>query len=139
MEIIGLRYFNVFGKRQDPNGPYAAVIPKFTMLLMAHKSPVINGDGSNSRDFTFIDNVLQMNHLAATTQNKEALGQVFNTATSERNDLNQLFNYIKEYLSLYDKDIVKIEPFGPERQSDIPHSLASDKAKGCLVIILSLL
>ncbi len=134
MEIIGLRYFNVFGKRQDPNGPYAAVIPKFTMLLMAHKSPVINGDGSNSRDFTYIDNILQMNHLAATTQNKEALGQVFNTATGERNDLNQLFNYIKEYLSLYDKDIAKIEPvYGPERQSDIPHSLASiDKAKRLL-------
>lgn len=134
MEVIGLRYFNVFGKRQDPNGPYAAVIPKFTMLLMAHKSPVINGDGSNSRDFTYIDNVLQMNHLAATTQNNEALGQVFNTATGERSDLNQLLNYIKEYLSHYDEAIRKIEPVhGPERQSDIPHSLASiDKAKRLL-------
>lgn len=126
MDVIGLRYFNVFGRRQDPNGPYAAVIPKFTMLLKSHQPPVINGDGTYSRDFTYIDNVIQMNHLAATTENPAALGQVFNTAAGERNDLNQLVAYLKEFLSQYDPAIADIEPtYGPERKGDIPHSLAS--------------
>jgi UDP-N-acetylglucosamine/UDP-N-acetylgalactosamine 4-epimerase len=134
MELIGLRYFNVFGRRQDPEGPYAAVIPKFTMQLMAHKSPVINGDGTYSRDFTYIDNVIQMNHLAATTQHPEAIGQVFNTAAGERNNLNQLVKYLKKYLAGYDPAIAGIEPIhGPERRGDIPHSLASiEKAKRLL-------
>jgi UDP-N-acetylglucosamine/UDP-N-acetylgalactosamine 4-epimerase len=134
MEVIGLRYFNVFGRRQDPLGPYAAVIPKFTMLLMDHKSPMINGDGSYSRDFTYIDNVIQMNHLAAITQNPLAIGQVFNTAAGERNDLNQLVSYLKENLSNYDPAIAAIQPVhGPERKGDIPHSLASiEKAKNLL-------
>ncbi|HHN47680.1 MAG TPA: SDR family oxidoreductase [Bacteroidales bacterium] len=134
MEIIGLRYFNVFGRRQDPEGPYAAAIPKFTMLMMAHKQPVINGDGTYSRDFTYIDNIIRMNHLAATCTNEEALGQVFNTAAGERNDLNQLFGYLREYLSEYDPDIAKIEPvYGPFRKGDIPHSLASiEKARHLL-------
>ncbi len=134
MEVIGLRYFNVFGRRQDPLGPYAAVIPKFTMLLMDHKSPLINGDGSYSRDFTYIDNVIQMNHLAAITQNPLAIGQVFNTAAGERNDLNQLVSYLKENLSHYDPAIAAIQPIhGPERKGDIPHSLASiEKAKNLL-------
>lgn len=134
MELIGLRYFNVFGRRQDPEGPYAAVIPKFTMQLMAHQSPVINGDGTYSRDFTYIDNIIQMNHLAATTQNPEAIGQVFNTAAGDRNDLNQLVSILKKYLSEYDPAIASVEPaHGPERKGDIPHSLASiDKAKRLL-------
>lgn len=134
MEVIGLRYFNVFGRRQDPLGPYAAVIPKFTMLLMDHKSPVINGDGSYSRDFTYIDNIIQMNHLAATTQNPLAIGQVFNAAAGERNDLNQLVSYLKENLSNYDPAIAGIQPIhGPARKGDIPHSLASiEKAKNLL-------
>ena len=126
VETIGLRYFNVFGRRQDPNGAYAAVIPKFVMQLMRHESPVINGDGTNSRDFTYIDNVIQMNHLAATTTNPEAINQVFNTAVGERNDLNQLANYLKKYLSEYDPEIAKVEILhGPERKGDIPHSHAT--------------
>ena len=131
LDIIGLRYFNVYGRRQDPNGAYAAVIPRFTMQLMAHESPVINGDGTNSRDFTYIDNVIQMNHLAATTENKLAIGEVFNTAVGDRSDLNKLVKNLKEYLSEYDSQIKEIEiEYGPERKGDIPHSLASiDKAK----------
>jgi UDP-N-acetylglucosamine/UDP-N-acetylgalactosamine 4-epimerase len=134
MEVIGLRYFNVFGRRQDPQGAYAAAIPKFTMLLMGHKQPFINGDGTFSRDFTYVDNVIQMNHLAATTTNVAALGQVFNTATGERNDLNQLITYLKEFLSQYDPAIADIQPIhGPERKGDIPHSLASiEKAQQML-------
>ena len=98
LETIGLRYFNVFGRRQDPNGAYAAVIPKFTQLFMQLESPTINGDGTNSRDFTYIDNVIQMNHLAATTTNKEAIGTVFNTAAGERANLLEMTSLLKEYL-----------------------------------------
>lgn len=134
LDIIGLRYFNVFGRRQDPNGAYAAVIPKFVMQLMSHESPVINGDGTVSRDFTYIENVIQMNHLALTTENSLALGQVFNTAVGERNDLNQLCIYLKKYLSVYDTKIADIEIiYGPARKGDIAHSLACiDKAKNLL-------
>ena len=134
LETIGLRYFNVYGRRQDPNGAYAAVIPKFTMLLMAHESPAINGDGSNSRDFTYIDNVIQMNHLAATTSNPEAVNQVFNTAVGERNDLNQLTSLLKKYLSDFDPEIKNVPVTNaPNRKGDIPHSLASiEKAEKIL-------
>jgi len=134
MNLIGLRYFNVYGRRQDPNGAYAAVIPKFTMELMAHRSPLINGDGKNSRDFTYIDNVIQMNHLAATTDNAVAIGQVFNTAVGERADLNTMVEYLIKYLSAYDPEISKINVnYGPERRGDIPHSLASiEKAEKLL-------
>ena len=126
LETIGLRYFNVYGRRQDPNGAYAAVIPKFTMMLMAHESPNINGDGTNSRDFTYIDNVIQMNHLAATTTNPAAINQVFNTAVGERNDLNQLTSLLIKYLSEYDPEISTVPvTHGPDRKGDIPHSLAS--------------
>ena len=126
LDTIGLRYFNVYGRRQDPNGAYAAVIPKFTMTLMAHESPVIHGDGSHSRDFTYIDNVIQMNHLAAISTNPEAVGQVFNTAVGERNDLNMLVSFLKQYLIPYDKAIGDVEiKYGPDRLGDIPHSLAS--------------
>jgi len=134
MELIGLRYFNVFGRRQDPNGAYAAAIPKFVMQLKNHESPMINGDGTNSRDFTYIDNVIQMNHLAATRTNSEAINQIFNTAVGERNDLNQLTHLLKKYLSEYDPKIGDIEILhGPERKGDIPHSHASiEKAKDLL-------
>lgn len=128
VETIGLRYFNVFGRRQDPNGAYAAVIPKFTMLLMDHQSPVIHGDGTHSRDFTYIDNVIQMNHMAATTTNPGAIGQVFNTAVGERNDLNQMVYWLKQYLAEFDHSIAGIEIIhGPDRKGDITHSHASIK------------
>ena len=107
LETIGLRYFNVFGRKQDPQGAYAAVIPKFVMQLMQHESPVINGDGNYSRDFTYIDNVIQMNELAMTTQNPLAVNTVYNTAYGDRNTLNNLVNYLKEYLSKYDAAIAK--------------------------------
>lgn len=131
LEIIGLRYFNVYGRRQSPNGAYAAVIPKFVAQFMNHESPVINGDGSYSRDFTYIDNVIQMNHLAATTENKEAIGEVFNTAVGDRTTLLQLTELLKKFLSSYDKQIAKIKiKHGPNRKGDIPHSLASvEKAR----------
>jgi len=134
IDVIGLRYFNVFGRRQDPDGPYAAVIPKFTKMLMEHKSPVINGDGTYSRDFTYIDNVLQANHLAAIVEDKAAINQVYNVAHGERITLNQLFSVIREIAVRFDNSILKIEPeYGPERAGDIPHSQASvEKAKRLL-------
>jgi UDP-N-acetylglucosamine 4-epimerase len=134
LECIGLRYFNVYGRRQDPNGAYAAAIPKFCMQLMKHESPVINGDGTYSRDFTYIDNVLQMNELALTTTNPKAIGEVFNTAVGERADLNQLIKHLKTFLCKYDPQIENIKTnHGPDRKGDIPHSLASiDKAKTIL-------
>lgn len=134
MECIGLRYFNVFGRRQDPFGAYAAVIPLFVKKLMAHESPVINGDGEYSRDFTYIDNVIQMNMLAMTTTTPDAVNQVYNTAFGERTTLNQLVNYLKEYLSEFDPKIADVEILhGPNRQGDIPHSLACiDKARKLL-------
>lgn len=134
MECIGLRYFNVFGRRQDPNGAYAAVIPLFVKKLINHESPVINGDGQYSRDFTYIDNVIQMNLLAMETINPDAINQVYNTAYGERTTLNQLVGYLKEFLSEYDPKIKDVEViYGPNRLGDIPHSLASiDKAKTLL-------
>lgn len=134
MECIGLRYFNVFGRRQDPNGAYAAVIPLFVKKFMNHEAPNINGDGGYSRDFTYIKNVVQMNLLALETTNSEAINQVYNTAYGERTTLNQLVNYLKEFLGEFDSEILKIDPtHGPNRAGDIPHSLASvDKAKNLL-------
>ncbi len=131
LETIGLRYFNVFGRRQDPNGAYAAVIPKFVTQLMKHESPIINGNGDYSRDFTYIDNVLQMNELAINTANPEALNTVFNTAAGDRTTLNELVAYLKKFLSLRDPAIANIDViYGPARKGDIPHSLASvEKAK----------
>jgi UDP-N-acetylglucosamine 4-epimerase len=134
IETIGLRYFNVFGRRQDPNGAYAAVIPLFVKKLMNHESPVINGDGEYSRDFTYIDNVIQMNLLAMETGNPEAVNTVYNTAYGERTTLNQLVDYLKEILSERDPEIAKVEILhGPNRPGDIPHSLANiDKARNLL-------
>lgn len=131
IETIGLRYFNVFGRRQDPNGAYAAVIPKFVMQFMKHESPVINGDGNYSRDFTYIDNVIQMNEKAMLTSNPEAINTVYNTAFGDRTTLNDLVKYLKEFLSQYDSKIAEVTVIhGPNRPGDIPHSLASiDKAK----------
>lgn len=133
-DTIGLRYFNVFGRKQNPNGAYAAVIPKFVMQLMNHESPVINGGGEYSRDFTYIDNVILMNLLALTTDNKEANNQVYNTAFGERTTLNDLVKYLKEYLSEFDPKIADVEIIhGEYRKGDVPHSLASiDKAKKLL-------
>ena len=134
LETIGLRYFNVFGRKQDPNGAYAAVIPKFVMQFMKYESPVINGDGNFSRDFTYIDNVIQMNELAMTTQNPEAINTVFNTAFGDRTTLTQLVGYLKENLAAFDPKINAVSIVnGPNRAGDIPHSLASiDKAKKLL-------
>jgi UDP-N-acetylglucosamine 4-epimerase len=134
IEVIGLRYFNVFGKRQDPDGAYAAVIPKFVKMMMTHEAPLINGDGTISRDFTYIANVVQANNLAAVVSNKEALNQVYNVAHGERTNLNQLFSYIRDLAGKFDKQILEIKPlYGPPRDGDIAHSLASiEKAKKLL-------
>jgi UDP-N-acetylglucosamine 4-epimerase len=158
IETIGLRYFNVFGKRQDPNGAYAAVIPLWVKQLINHKAPHINGDGTYSRDFTFIDNVVQVNELAAVTsatmileksrqltvdskqsqetrsQKPEARGglsEVFNVAYGGNTTLNELFLALRNNLSKFDKEIANIEAIhGPNRAGDIPHSMASiDKAR----------
>ncbi len=134
LETIGLRYFNVFGRKQDPNGAYAAVIPKFVMQFMKRESPIIHGDGMYSRDFTYIDNVIQMNELAMTTNNPFAVNTVFNTAFGDRTTLNDMVFYLKEYLSEFDSTIADIKIIhGPNRAGDIPHSLASiEKAKTIL-------
>lgn len=126
IETIGLRYFNVFGRRQDPYGAYAAVIPKFVMSLMKHESPVINGDGSYSRDFTYIDNVLQANQLALLTDNPDAVNQAYNVAFGEQTTLTELVEYLRNNLVKWDSAVAEIEPlYGPSRPGDIPHSLAS--------------
>jgi UDP-N-acetylglucosamine 4-epimerase len=134
IDVIGLRYFNVYGKKQNINGPYAAVIPKFINLLMNNTQPIINGDGSYSRDFTHIENVIQMNLLALTTSKKESLNQVYNTAVGDRTTILELFNKIKENLLFYDKSYSEINPkFGSVREGDVPHSKASiEKAKALL-------
>ena len=155
IETIGLRYFNVFGRRQDPDGAYAAVIPKFVSSLIRHESPKINGDGSYSRDFTYIDNVIQANQLAATVPTETigarlekyrqefdapeptpgaTLSEVFNVAYGERASLNDLAEALKEGLSKYDPEIKNVEfEYGPTRAGDVPHSLASIR-KGELVL-----
>jgi UDP-N-acetylglucosamine 4-epimerase len=134
MQTIGLRYFNVFGRRQDPEGAYAAVIPKFVMQLLAHQSPVINGDGTFSRDFTYIDNVIQINRLAMQTDNHEALNTVYNVAYGARTSLNKLADILKNLLSAHDPAISDVPIIhGPERIGDIPHSQASiEKARRLL-------
>jgi UDP-N-acetylglucosamine 4-epimerase len=134
LETIGLRYFNVFGRKQDPNGAYAAVIPKFVSQLMNGESPVINGDGNYSRDFTYIDNVIQANLLSLVSTNEKAINTVYNVAYGDRNTLNDLMGYLKEYLSEFDANISQVEViYGPNRVGDIPHSHASvDKAQQLL-------
>jgi UDP-N-acetylglucosamine 4-epimerase len=147
IETIGLRYFNVYGRRQNPNGAYAAVIPKFTQSILAGESPVINGDGTNSRDFTYIDNVVQANQRAATTPTQQIkenqkryynkvnvalqsendhIYEVVNIAHGERTDLNQLFDALKEILGTNSDELKNLKPhYGPARDGDIPHSHAS--------------
>ena len=129
-----MRYFNVFGRKQDPNGAYAAVIPKFVNQLINYDSPVINGDGEYSRDFTYIDNVIQMNLLALTSENPEAINQVYNTAFGQRATLNDLAISLKNNLGEYDPKIKEVQViYGPNRIGDIPHSLASiEKAQKLL-------
>jgi UDP-N-acetylglucosamine/UDP-N-acetylgalactosamine 4-epimerase len=131
IEVVGLRYFNVFGKGQDPNGEYAAVIPRFVKAMIMHQRPEIFGNGDQSRDFTFIDNVIHANQAAALTQEKDALSTAYNIAFGDRITLNELFSLLKENLSKFDPVIASIEPlYVAERPGDIPHSLASiDKAR----------
>jgi UDP-N-acetylglucosamine 4-epimerase len=134
IDTIGLRYFNVYGRRQDPNGAYAAVIPKFILQLMSNESPIINGNGEHSRDFTYIDDVIQMNMRALGTDSSAALNTVYNVAYGKSSTLNQLVANLKEGLSKYDSRIADVEiAYGPNRAGDIPHSLASiEKAKNRL-------
>lgn len=128
MECIGLRYFNIFGPRQDPNGAYAAVIPKFISLMKSGKQPILNGDGSFSRDFTYVENAVQANILGLTTENKECFGQAFNIGAGGQSSLLRLIDVLQKELE------TNIEPiFGEERQGDIPHSNADiSKAKRML-------
>ncbi len=134
IDAIGLRYFNVFGRRQDPSGAYAAVIPKFADALIRHESPVINGDGSCSRDFTYIDNVIQANLLAMSTDNPNALNQVYNIACGMSTTINELFTALRACLGKFDSAIAVIAPrYGAPRTGDIPHSLAGiEKARKLL-------
>ncbi len=131
LETIGLRYFNVFGRKQDPNGAYAAAIPKFIKAFMNHESPKINGDGSQTRDFTYIDNVIQANLLAGSTNNKEALNKVYNIACGDQSILIELVEKLRTLLSSFDPKIKEIKiNHGPERVGDVKYSLASiEKAK----------
>ncbi len=134
LDTIGLRYFNVFGRNQDPNGAYAAVIPKFIMQFMAHTSPTVNGDGSFSRDFTYIDNVVEANIRSLTTTEPNAVNTVYNVAYGDRTTLNELIGTLKSLLSNFDPEIGNIPViYGLERVGDVPHSLASiEKAKKLL-------
>ena len=134
IETIGLRYFNVFGRKQDPNGAYAAAIPKFIKAFMNYESPKINGDGSQTRDFTYIDNVIQANHLAGSTQNKDALNKVFNIACGDQSILLDLVENLRLLLSNFDSKIASVKiTHGPERVGDVKHSLASiEKAQSLL-------
>ena len=134
MEVIGLRYFNVFGRHQDPDGAYAAAIPKFIKAFLSGESPTVHGDGEQSRDFTYIENVIQANNLAAITENKEAIGEVFNVAFGDRTTVNELTNALRENLSKFDASISNIElNYVAERKGDVKHSLASiEKAKNLL-------
>ncbi|WP_335965910.1 SDR family oxidoreductase [Galbibacter sp. PAP.153] len=134
LETIGLRYFNVFGRRQDSKGSYAAVIPKFIESLIDLKSPIINGSGEHSRDFTYIDNVVQINQLAALSKTKESLNTVYNVGCEESISLNKMYVTLRELLSFYDERISEVKPvYGPERKGDVKHSLADiSKAKKML-------
>lgn len=124
-EFIGLRYFNIFGPKQNPNGPYAAVIPLFAEALIKNASPTINGDGHHSRDFTYVDNAVQANILSLFTNNPEAVNQVYNIACGHQTSLNELFQYLKEEAGT---ELVPV--YGPERIGDVKHSLADiSKAK----------
>ena len=128
LEYIGLRYFNVFGPNQDPNGAYAAVIPLFFKAAIDSKPPVINGDGKNSRDFTYVANAVEANILSLFTDHQEAINQVYNIACGERTTLNELWNHIR-LITKCNSDA----SHGPDRSGDIPHSLASIEKAGNLL------
>ena len=134
LKYIGIRYFNVFGRRQDPNSAYAAVIPLFIKKILKHEQPIINGDGSNSRDFTYIDNIIHINMLALETLSPKAFNQIYNGAGGENTSVLELEQLITKNLSVYDNCIDCIVPiFGPNRIGDIKHSKASiSKAKELL-------
>jgi UDP-N-acetylglucosamine 4-epimerase len=121
---IGLRYFNVFGKRQDPDGAYAAVIPKWTAAMIKGEDVFINGDGETSRDFCFIENTVQANLLAATSTDEAARNQVYNVAVSDRTDLNQLFNTLKQHLNTNGVSYDKVPVYRDFRAGDVRHSQA---------------
>ena len=126
LKYIGIRYFNVFGRRQDPNSAYAAVIPLFIKKILKHEQPIINGDGSNSRDFTYIDNIIHINMLALETLSPKAFNQIYNGAGGENTSVLELEQLITKNLSAYDNCIDCIVPiFGPNRIGDIKHSKAS--------------
>jgi len=126
METLGLRYFNVFGRRQDPDGQYAAVIPRFVKALIRHEAPMIFGDGSQTRDFTYIENVVQANLKAAVADNPEAYNTAYNVACGDRVTLNELYTFLRDGLAKFDPEIGTINPvYTDPRQGDIPHSLAS--------------
>lgn len=126
LKYIGIRYFNVFGRRQDPNSVYAAVIPLFIKKLLKHEQPIINGDGSNSRDFTYIDNIIHINMLALETLSPKAFNQIYNGAGGENTSVLELEQLIIKNLSAYDNCIDCIVPiFGPNRIGDVKHSKAS--------------
>jgi UDP-N-acetylglucosamine/UDP-N-acetylgalactosamine 4-epimerase len=134
LPTVGLRYFNVFGRRQDPEGAYAAVIPKWVGNLLNGERCRINGDGETSRDFTYIENVVQANLLAATTPGDGVAGEIFNTACGDRTTLNQLYRWIHDGLQRLRPELPALEPeYGPFRKADVRHSLASiDKAERLL-------
>ncbi len=125
LELIGLRYFNIFGPKQNPNGPYAAVIPLFAEAIINEEQPVINGDGEHSRDFTYVDNAVQANLLALFTEKEKAVNQIYNIACGEQTTLNQLFEGLRKEAG------IQLQPaYGPERAGDVKHSLADiSKAK----------
>jgi nucleoside-diphosphate-sugar epimerase len=124
LSTVGLRYFNVFGRRQDPDSAYAAVMPLFVSLLLKKQAPVINGDGGQSRDFTYIDNVVQANLLAAVAPD-EAANTVYNVACGDRITLNELYGRLRDLLAVHDPEIAAIEPvYGPPRAGDVRHSQA---------------
>lgn len=128
MELIGLRYFNIFGPRQNPDGPYAAVIPIFADAMLKNQSPTINGDGTHSRDFTYVDNAVQANLLSLFTENSKAINQVYNIACGKQTSLNELFEILAKVAGSNLKPI-----HGPERKADVKHSLADiSKAKKLL-------
>ena len=140
MECIGLRYFNVFGKRQDPDGAYAAVIPLWVKQIIHGQQPVINGKGEYSRDFTYIENVVEANLKSITTPGEKLktrkgyISQVFNIAYGENTALNELFKMLRDNLAKYNPEIANLQPiYGEYRRGDIPHSLASiEKAKNLI-------
>ncbi|HMS68991.1 MAG TPA: SDR family oxidoreductase [Saprospiraceae bacterium] len=128
IEYVGLRYFNIFGPNQDPNGAYAAVIPLFFKAALTNNPPIINGDGSNSRDFTYVENAVTANLKALFTENNAAINSIYNIACEEQTSLLELWNHIKKITGTTTECI-----FGPNRIGDIPHSLASiEKAKTLL-------